>query len=109
MQNVVYAVLPLVIGHAVCFIYIYMYIYITFVKQKVLVGYSLDESFNWNYFSTRMVGISLTGLLDKTIKNGDNYLKLSNTNVKLWLPSRSSILTKVKLFSIIDCCHILNI
>ena len=69
----------------VFYLHIHAYIYVTFVKQKVLVGYSLDESFNWNYFSTRMVGISLTGLLDKIFKNGDNYLRLSNTNVKLWL------------------------
>ena len=68
--------------------------------MKVLIGTT---------FPTRMVGISLTGLLDKTIKNGDNHLKLSNTDVKLKLLSRSLILAKLKLFSVIDCCHILNI
>ena len=54
--------------------------------MKVLIGTT---------FPTRMVGISLTGLLDKVIKNGDNHLKLSNTDVKLKLLSRSLILAKL--------------
>ena len=43
--------------------------------MKVLIGTT---------FPTRMVGISLTGLLDEIIKIGDNYLRLLNTNVKLY-------------------------